>query len=67
MCCVPSYLKHDSLPCILEVIVDVADVEAVLEAVDVAVLVTVDVLGSVVIVDVAVDETELVTVVVSVV
>lgn len=51
----------------LDVTVDVTDVDTVLEAVDVAELVTVDVLGSVVTVDVAVDERELVTVEVSVV
>lgn len=64
---VPSYLKHDNFPNNSVVTVDVNDVVPVVVWEEVAVLVTVVVLGGVVTVDVSVDEAELVAVVVSVV
>lgn len=64
---VPSYLKHDNFPNNSVVTVDVNDVVPVVVWEEVAVLVTVVVLGGVVTVDVPVDEAELVAVVVSVV
>lgn len=64
---VPSYLKHDNFPNNSVVTVDVNDVVPVVVWEEVAVLVTVVVLGGVVTVDVPVDKAELVAVVVSVV
>lgn len=66
-CWVPSCLKHASLPNIAVVIVDVTVEVSVLDSVEVAVLVIVDVLGCVDTVDVSVEDRELVAVVVSVV
>jgi len=60
-------LKHDNFPNNSVVTVDVNDVVPVVVWEEVAVLVTVVVLGGVVTVDVPVDEAELVAVVVSVV
>jgi hypothetical protein len=45
MYCVPSNAKHDILPWFVDVAVDVTDVVAEEDSVDVAVEVTVDVLG----------------------
>lgn len=53
--CVPSFLKQENLPCKVEVTVEVTEVVADDEIVDEAVVVTVEVSGYVLTVDVAVD------------
>ena len=58
MCWVPSCLKQTSLPLNALVADEVAEVVNVVVAVDVAVVVTVDVIGRVVTVEVAVVETD---------